>query len=183
VVTQSHMSQPAHDLSGGVWPMAGDRSGLGLSAPEHRNAATSAVVHNRSSRAHGPPPPALPASPTHQIAPSSPQPVPSPRFQLRGGGSRRLIRAAAADLDDSSCLAAISRYMPLRPSLSMSVASAETIGGFVIVFLSRQSGSAAGAESRAVGSAPADAAAYCSGGGRQSHRRGPFGAGFCERVI
>jgi hypothetical protein len=99
VVTQLHMSQPAHDLSGGVWPMAADRSGLGLSAPEHRNAATSAVVHNRSSRAHGPPPPALPASATHQIAPSSPQPVPSPRFQLRGGGSRRLIRAAAADLD------------------------------------------------------------------------------------
>ena len=100
-------------------------------------------------------------------------------------------------LIDSRCLAVISRYTALRPNLSMSVASAAVaMSGSVIMFLSclvrflrrrgsgfhcgfcRVAGLCPGARS-----APADAAAFCSVVGRWFHRRGPFGAGFCGRVI
>jgi hypothetical protein len=100
-------------------------------------------------------------------------------------------------LIDSRCLAAISRYTALRPTLSMSIASAAVaMSGSMIMFLSclvrflRSRGSGfpfrPPSRSKVLPWCTFCASRRCRvllGGGRWSHRRGPFGAGFCGRVI
>jgi hypothetical protein len=105
-----------------------------------------------------------------------------PALQLRGGGSRRLIRAAAADLDRLQLLGCNQPVHAASAQPEHVVASAVTIGGFVIVFLLLV-GFLGRREIAGIGFCANRGCRVLFGRSSRSHRRGPFGAGFCGRVI